>query len=143
MGDAVEGLFTVRPQGSNAIHVPWLITIRPRHDELLSSIRLSSRSFAPSDTAPAVLSLQGGRVASGSQLEPVSLLVLKLRAEDGTRLGILAQLRDLLPGRFAFGLTGRDANGDTLEAGKYRLLLTAYPTGQGPPSKAEVPFTIR
>jgi subtilisin family serine protease len=143
MGDPVEGLFTVRPQGSNAIHVPWLITVRPRNDELISSIRLSSRSFEPSDTAPAVLSFQAGRIASGDQLEPVSLLVLRLRRSDGSRLGNLAQLRDLLPGRFAFGLTGRDANGDTLEPGKYRLLLTAYPTGQGPPSEAIVPFTIR
>ena len=58
MGDPVEGLFTIRPEGSNAIHVPWLITVRPRHDELLSSIRLSSRSFEPSDNAPAVLSFQ-------------------------------------------------------------------------------------
>jgi minor extracellular serine protease Vpr len=142
-GDPVEGSFTIRPVGSNAIHVPWLITVRPRHDELLSSIRLSNRSFHPSDTAPAVLSFQAGRIATGGQLEPVGLLELRLRAADGSRLGILAQLRDLLPGRFAFGLTGRDANGDTLEPGKYRLLVTAYPTGQGPPTEATVTFTIR
>jgi subtilisin family serine protease len=143
VGGPVEGSFTVRPQGSNAIHVPWLITVRPRRDELLSSIRLSSRTFHPSDAAPAVLSFQAGRIAAGGQLEPVGLLELRLRAADGTRLGILAQLRDLLPGRFAFGLTGRDAQGDTLEPGKYRLLVTAYPTGQGPPSEATVTFTIR
>jgi subtilisin family serine protease len=143
VGNPVEGSFTIHPEGSNAIHVPWLITVRPRHNELLSSIRLSNRSFKPSDTAPTVLSFQAGRIATGGQLEPVSLLELRLRAADGTRLGILAQLRDLLPGRFAFGLTGRDARGDTLEPGKYRLLVTAYPTGQGPPSEATVTFTIR
>jgi subtilisin family serine protease len=143
MGDPVEGLLTIRPRGSNAIHVPWLITVRPRHDELLSSIHLSSRAFRPSDTAPAVLSFQAGRIASGGQLEPVALLVLRLRGSDGSKLGTVAQLRDLLPGRFAFGLTGRDANGDTLDPGRYRLLLTAYPTGQGPPTEAIVPFTIR
>jgi len=143
LGDPVEGLLTIRPRGSNAIHVPWLITVRPRHDELLSSIHLSSSAFRPSDSAPAVLSFQAGRIASGGQLEPVALLVLHLRRSDGSRLGILAQLRDLLPGRFAFGLTGRDAYGDTLEPGKYRLVLTAYPTGQGPPTEAIVPFTIR
>jgi subtilisin family serine protease len=143
LGDPVEGSFTIRPQGSNAIHVPWLITVRPRHDELLSSIRLSTRSFRPSDAAPAVLSFQAGRIATGGQVEPVALLELRLRAADGSRLGILAQLRDLLPGRYAFGLTGRDANGDTLEPGKYHLLVTAYPTGQGPPSEARVTFTIR
>ena len=143
VGDPVEGLLTVRPRGSNAIHVPWLITVRPPHDDLLSSIRLSSPAFEPSDTAPAVLSFQAGRVTAGGQVEPVALLTLHLRGSDGSKLGTLAQVRDLLPGRFAFGLTGRDANGDTLEPGRYRVLLKAYPTGQGPPSQAIVPFTIR
>jgi subtilisin family serine protease len=143
MGDPVEGLLTVRPRGSNAIHVPWLITVRPRHDELLSSIQLSNHEFSPSDTTPAVLSFQAGRISAGGQLEPVALLVLHLRGSDGSKLGTLAQLRDLLPGRYAFGLTGRDANGDTLEPGKYRVVLTAYPTGQGEATEAIVPFTIR
>ena len=35
LGDPIEGLLAIRPRGSNAIHVPWLITVRPRHDELL------------------------------------------------------------------------------------------------------------
>jgi len=143
MGDPVEGLLTIRPRGSNAIHVPWLITVRPRHDDLLSSVHISSNDFRPSDTAPAVLSFQAGRISAGGQLEPVALLVLHLRGSDGSKLGTLAQLRDLLPGHYAFGITGRDANGDTLEPGKYRVVLTAYPTGQGEPSEAIVPFTIR
>jgi hypothetical protein len=143
VGNPVEGRFAVRPEGSDAVHVPWLITVRPRHDELLSSIRLSSRSFRPSDSAPAVLSFQAGRIATGGQLEPVALLQLQLRSPDGKPLGTLAQLRDLLPGRFAFGLTGRDANGDTLEPGRYSVRVTAYPTGQGQPSVATVAFTIR
>jgi subtilisin family serine protease len=143
VGNPVEGRFAVRPEGSDAAHVPWLITVRPRHDELLSSIRLSSRSFRPSDSAPAVLSFQAGRIATGGQVEPVALLQLQLRSHDGKPLGTLAQLRDLLPGRFAFGLTGRDANGDTLEPGRYSVRLTAYPTGQGQPSVETVAFTIR
>jgi minor extracellular serine protease Vpr len=143
MGDPVEGRLTIRARGSNAIHVPWLITVRPRHDDLLSSLRLSSNDFRPSDATPAVLSFQAGRIAAGGQLEPVALLVLHLRGSDGSKLGTLAQLRDLLPGHFAFGLTGRDANGDMLEPGKYRVVLTAYPTGQGEPTEAIVPFTIR
>jgi len=143
VGNPVEGRFAVRPEGSDAVHVPWLITVRPRHDELLSSVRLSSRSFRPSDSAPAVLSFQAGRIATGGQVEPVALLQLQLRSHDGKSLGTLAQLRDLLPGRFAFGLTGRDASGDTLEPGRYSARLTAYPTGQGQPSVVNVAFTIR
>jgi hypothetical protein len=142
-GAPIEGMFTARPEGSAAIHVPWLITPRPRRDELLSSVRLSTRSFRPSDTAPTALSFQAGRIAAGGQLEPVALLTLSLRGPDGARLGVLAQLRDLLPGRYAFGLTGRDAQGDTLQSGRYRLRLTAYPTGQGSPSRSTVVFTIR
>ena len=81
VGNPVEGRFAVRPEGGDAIHVPWLIMSRPRHDELLSSIRLSSRSFKPSDSAPAVLSFQGGRLDTGGQLEPVALLQLQLRRQ--------------------------------------------------------------
>jgi hypothetical protein len=90
-----------------------------------------------------VLSFQAGRIAAGGQLEPVALLTLQLRGPDGERLGTLAQLRDLLPGRYAFGITGRDAEGSTLEPGRYHLRLTAYPTGPGEPSRASVAFTIR
>jgi hypothetical protein len=136
-------MFTVRPEGSASIRVPWLVTFRPRHDPLLSSVRLSTAAFSPSDNAPAVLSFQAGRIASGGQLEPVALLELELRGPDGKQLGILAQLRDLLPGRYAFGLTGRDAEGQTLEPGRYRVQLTAQPTGEGPPSKTSVVFAIR
>ena len=143
VGNPVEGRFAVRPEGGDAIHVPWLIMSRPRHDALLSSIRLSNRSFEPSDSAPAVLSFQAGRLDTGGQLEPVALLQLKLRDSHGRPLGTLAQLRDLLPGRFAFGLTGRDAKGNALEPGRYTVRLAAYPTGQGDPSVATVPFTIR
>jgi subtilisin family serine protease len=142
-GPSVEGMFTVRPEGSSPIRVPWLVTYRPRDAALLSSVRLSTTSFRPSDNAPAVLSFQAGRIASGGQLEPVARLDLKLRGPGGRRLGVLAQLRDLLPGRYAFGLTGRDAKGETLEPGRYRMLLTAYPTGEGPPSRVSVVFAVR
>jgi hypothetical protein len=73
----------------------------------------------------------------------VALLSLELRRANGERLGVLARLHDLLPGLYSFGLTGRDAKGDTLRPGRYRLRLTAYPTGDGSPSRTAVTFTIR
>jgi minor extracellular serine protease Vpr len=139
----IEGMLTVQPEGSMPVHVPWLVTFKPRRDELLASVRLSTASFKPSDAAPAVLAFQAGRIAAGGQLEAVARLDLELHGPGGSRLGVLARLRDLLPGRYAFGLTGRDAEGETLEPGRYRLRLTAYPTGHGPPSRAAVKFTIR
>lgn len=142
-GPPSEGMFTVRPEGSASIRVPWLVTFRPRRDALLESLKLSTSSFSPSDNAPAVLSFQAGRIATGGQIEPVARLDLELRGPDGKKLGVLAQLRDLLPGRYAFGLTGRDAKGETLEPGRYRIELMAYPTGRGQPSRASVVFAIR
>ena len=142
-GPAIEGMFTVSPEGSGSIRVPWLVTFRPRDDELLGSVQLSTASFRPSDNAPAVLSFRAGRIADGGQLEPVARLDLALRGPGGEKLGVLARLRDILPGRYAFGLTGRDSKGETLKPGRYRVLLTAYPTGQGPPSRASIVFAIR
>ena len=51
-------------------------------------------------------------------------------------------LTDLLPGRYRFGLTGRDAAGAPLAPGRYTLELTAWPTVPGAPSRAIVRFTI-
>ena len=112
-GDAVEGLLTIRPRGSSAIHVPWLVTVAaaPRRAALVDPSRPAA---IPSVRhGPAVLSFQAGgdrgrRAARAGRAARCSI--------SGERrleaLGILAQLRDLLPGRYAFGLTGRDANGE-------------------------------
>ena len=69
-------------------------------------------------------------------------LDLDLSTASGKPLGLLARLRDLLPGRYAFGLTGRGPGGHILPPGRYRLLLVAYPTAGGPPSTAAVAFSI-
>jgi hypothetical protein len=58
-------------------------------------------------------------------------------------LGVLVRLRDLLPGRYAFGLTGRDATGEELEPGRYRLLLKAFPTDDAKPTTRSLEFRIR
>ena len=51
-------------------------------------------------------------------------------------LGLLARLRDVLPGQYAFGLTGRGPDGLRLEPGPYRLRLVARPAAGGPPHGA-------
>jgi hypothetical protein len=61
---------------------------------------------------------------------------------SGKRLGLLARERDLLPGRYTFGLTGRDPSGKVLSPGAYRLRLVAWPTGGGRPSVRSVDFRI-
>jgi hypothetical protein len=40
---------------------------------------------------------------------------------------VLAQRRELLPGRYTFGLTGRGPTGDRLRRGVYAIRLVAHP----------------
>ena len=142
----IEGMLFVRPQGGVALRVPWLISFRPARRSLVGELKLSAPSFKPSDTAPTVLSFRAGQVGRGPggwQIAPVVKLDLVLFNAKGERLGLLGRMRDLLPGHHSFGLTGRDALGEELEPGRYRLRLTAWPTGDGLPSRATVAFTVK
>jgi hypothetical protein len=77
-----------------------------------------------------------------TEVLPLSHLDLELyRGKE--RLGRLARLRNLLPGRYTFGLTGRGPAGRRLPPGDYQLRLMAYPPEDGPPSRQNVAFTIR
>ena len=92
-----------------------------------------------------MLTVQAGQVrdlAGRRQLRPVSRLDVELW-RGGERLGLLARLRDVLPGRYAFGLTGRGPRGGA--AGRraaYRLRVLAVPP-DGPAEAETVSFRIR
>ena len=75
-------------------------------------------------------------------LPPVARLDVQLFDGDGQALGLLARVRDLLPGRYTFGLTGRDPDGSELEPGPYRVRLVAWPATGGKPSIRSVRFTV-
>jgi hypothetical protein len=109
------------------------------------SAALDDTSFRPSDVTPAVLSVQAGRVdtSSGVQIEPVARLDILLYTASGSFVGLLARERDLLPGSYSFGITGRSPTGATLAPGRYELRLAAWPTVPGAPSRLTVPFSIR
>jgi hypothetical protein len=131
--------------GGAPVRVPWAVTLGPSPRRLLGGVRLSDDSFRPSDTAPALLELRAGRLVERdgvSEVLPVSYLDLELwRGEE--RMGRLAQLRNLLPGRYTFGLTGRGPRGRRLRPGAYELRLLAFPPGDGPPSRQNVSFEIQ
>jgi hypothetical protein len=57
---------------------------------------------------------------------------------------VMARLRDLLPGSYGFGITGRGPNSIVLATGGYELRLAAWPTLplQAEPSRATVPFRV-
>jgi hypothetical protein len=143
------GVFVVQPERSRPVRLPWAVSFASaKAGSLVGDIRLSSDSFAPSPAAPAVVAFRVGAVGQGAEgqtIEPVRLLEGELWTAAGKRLGTLFRLRDLLPGRYAFGLTGRGPFGNTLRPGGYELRLTAEPVegAEGtPPSTAKVAFTI-
>ena len=146
-GDAsAEGQLAVLPLAGQPIRVPWVITFGPPLRAALSAVHLSSHSFKPSDTAPALLSFVAGAVPRtdlGQNVQPVGLLDLELWSPTGGRIGLLARLRDVLPGRYSYGVTGRDPTGQVLPAGDYRLKLIAYPPTGGKPTVRTIAFRIQ
>jgi hypothetical protein len=142
----VEGVFVATPAAGGAVRVPWTILFGSRATPGLDAVRLSAHAFRPSDAAPALLSFVAGsvqRVAGRAAVQPLSRLDLELWSPDGGRVGLLARLRDVLPGRYSFGVTGRDPAGQVLPSGDYQLRLLAYGTEPGPPTVKTVTFTIK
>jgi hypothetical protein len=125
--------------------VPWTILFGASRPPDLSSVRLSTHSFAPSDAAPALLSFVAGSVRRSGlpDVLPLSRLDLQLWSQTGGRIGLLARLRDVLPGRYSFGVTGRDPTGQVLPSGDYQLRLVAFGTEQAPPTIRTITFTIK
>jgi minor extracellular serine protease Vpr len=143
------GVLLVSAAGAQPVRVPWTVASRPEGGvPLVGDVQLSHGAFAPSDQAPVVLAFRAGRaerVPDGELIEPVGVLELELWTAKGRRLGVLARLRDVLPGRYAFGLTGRGPQGGILPAGEYVLRLRAHSVDGDdgtPPSTAEAVFTI-
>src|SRR5262249_44824362 len=101
-------------------------------------------TFAPSDANPAVLTFVAGRV-DGSTEAPQLLPLEELRLDlfhDNRLLGTIARVRDLLPGEYAFGLTGRGPRGRQLPRGNYSVRIVATPVA-GAEDALAVRFHIR
>ena len=149
VGAGVSGVLIASAAGAQPARVPWAIAPRPARTALVTLSGLSNWEFRPSNSAPTVFAFQAGRVmdaAAGEAIEPVGILDLELWTGDGKKLGVLARLRDLLPGRYAFGLTGRDPNGKILVPGTYVLRLRAQPVDAedgAPPSIVQTVFRIK
>jgi hypothetical protein len=147
LGHGASGVVVVSARGAGAARIPWAIAPRPQGD-LVDSVSLSNWEFSPSKTAPAVLAFRAGRAVAGpegEQIEPVGLLDLELWTPKGKRIGVIARLRDLLPGRYAFGLTGRGPDGKVLAPGTYVLRLRAQSVDAAdgaPPSTVDTVFRI-
>lgn len=145
-GPAAEGALVLQPRAGTAIRIPFAVAFGRERINLLGQTALSQRTFAASDTAPAVLSLQAGivlNVAGTDEVQPLERLDIELWTGNGKRVGVIARLRDVLPGRYAFGITGRDPGGQRLKPGGYRLRIVAIPTGDGRTTTKFVQFRIK
>jgi hypothetical protein len=141
-----DGSVFVAERGGGGIRIPWAIAFGGDNVDLIGSDTLSAKSFGHSDTKPALLALDAGRVlevAGRPEIRPVQQLDVVLQRADGTAVGLLARLRDVLPGRYTFGLTGRGPDGQLLPPGNYVLRVIAYPVEEGPPDRRRLAFTLR
>lgn len=143
-GDAAYGTLIVTPVGGFSVRVPWTVVLASGHN-LIYAVRLSRKTFKPSASVPAVLEFRAGSVVhtpQGDEVQPLIRLDVELWNAAGKELGLLARLRDVLPGRYALGLTGHGPSGGLLAPGAYHLRLVGWPTAGGAPSVVTVPFSI-
>lgn len=141
-----EGTILVEALGDQPLRVPWAITFGAPPRDLVGRISLSLKRFRPSDERPSVLTLDAGRVvraAGRDEVQALERLDISLWKASGVQLGLLARLRDVLPGRYQFGITGRSPAGAPLGRGAYQLRIVAEPTSKGPATRRSVTFRIR
>jgi hypothetical protein len=143
----VTGQVQVEAAGSQTLRIPWALLFKEERGSLLSHVALSKSAFKASDTDPAILTLQAGAIVrdAGVQVEPVRRLDILLYTAAGKYVGVMARLRDLLPGAYSFGITGRGPSSVQLPAGRYELRFAAWPTLplDAKPTRAQIPFTIQ
>ncbi|MET0560069.1 MAG: S8 family serine peptidase [Gaiellaceae bacterium] len=128
---------------SPAVHVPWTVAVPPRVD-LVSRLRLETTGTRISDATPAALSFVAGSVtaAPDPQVRSVELLEVELW-RGGTRIGLLVRRRELLPGHYTFGLTGRGPRGERLGRRAFTIRVVAYP-GDGTRRQADtIEYRVR
>jgi hypothetical protein len=141
-----DGAIVASVNGGGGARVPWAIAFGPDRLDLIAKATLSSTSFTASDVTPTLLSIDAGRVLGSPglpEIRPLQLLDVDLWRADDTRVGLLARLRDLLPGRYTFGLTGRGPDGQLLPPGKYVVKIVGYPVEGGPLSRRRLSFTLK
>ncbi|MHB8060077.1 MAG: hypothetical protein ACYDHO_04515, partial [Gaiellaceae bacterium] len=144
-GSSAQGTVKLLLGNGQVLHVPWTVRYASGRSYLISAASLSHRSFTVSDSGAEVLTLGLGRV-SGTwerQIEPAAKVEVGLWNGAGRYLGVLARMRDVLPGHYVFGLTGRSPAGATLAPGDYRLRIAVFPSGGGKVSTRSLRFTIK
>ena len=129
---------------SPEVHVPWAVAVPAPAVDLLSRVSLKTTGGRISDATPAVLAFVAGALipSPGPQVRPLDVLEVQLRRADGELLGLLARRREVLPGRYTFGLTGRGPGGERLRRGSYVVRIVARPRDGGREQVENVVYRI-
>jgi len=141
-----DGAVVASIEGGGTVRVPWAIAFGSDDTRLVRAASLSSSEFAASDRRPALLAVDIGAVEGAAgriEIRPLTRLDVLLARAGGPSLGLLARLRDVLPGRYTFGLTGRGPSGEPLLPGRYVVTLVGYPVDGGQASRRKLGFTLR
>jgi hypothetical protein len=141
-GRLVHGALRIQPRGGQPVRVPWGAMRRRPRGALIRSVSLRDTASVPSEASPAFLSIRAGRILPPAEVQAISRLDIELWNSRGKRLGLLARLRDALPGLYQFGLTGRGPAGQLLGHGRYRIRLVAVPTDGGHATVRGMDFVI-
>jgi hypothetical protein len=138
------GELVLRVADSQEVRVPWAVAVPERDVDLISHVALRATSTRVSDATPAVLTLVAGAVTGGPQPQVRAVEALEVQLwRGGALVGILASRREVLPGRYTFGLTGRGPDGGRLRRGSYVVRVVARP-GDGSRRQVEsVGYTVR
>ena len=140
---AATGELVLHAGSASEVHVPWAVAA-PAVVDLVSRVAIAMTGARVSDATPAALSFVAGSVTATPepQVRAVELMDVELW-RGGTRLGLLARRRELLPGRYTFGLTGRGPTGQRLARGAYTIRLLAFP-GDGTRRQADtIEYRVR
>jgi subtilisin family serine protease len=141
---AATGELVLRVRGSRDVRLPWAVAVPDEDTDLLSDVSLRATGKRISDATPAVVSFVVGAIAGGDdpEVRPVDVLEIQLWRGDDLR-GVLSRRRELLPGRYAFGLTGRGPQGERLSRGSFTIRLVVQP-GDGTRRQTEsVDYVVR
>jgi subtilisin family serine protease len=126
--ETAAGELVLHVSGSRRVRLPWVLPVPDAGTDLLSNVSLRETGDRVSDATPAVVSFVAGAIGGGTdpEVRPLDLLEVQLwRGSD--LLGVLSRRRELLPGRYTFGLTGRGPQGERLPRGSYVVRLVAQP----------------
>jgi hypothetical protein len=135
---AADGAVVAEVDGGGSVRVPWVLAFAPRPLDPIVSASLAQGSLR--------LTVHVGRVttvAGRPQIQALSRLDVGLSTPGGRSLGLLARIRDVLPGRYTFQLTGRGAGGAALAPGRYVAAVVAFPADGGLPGRRNLGFTLR